>query len=140
MTMLTENDVVNAVCKKIKNEGYTIKKKCNTNQKGIDIVGEKDGSTIYIEAKGGTSSKPKTKRYGKPFNSNQVKDHVAKALLTTCETISNKSGENIDIAMAFPDNEDHRNRIAKIQPVIEKLEIILFWVKEDKSVEKVWFI
>jgi hypothetical protein len=135
--MLTENDVVDATCKAIENEGYTINQKLNTIQKGIDVVGEKNGIKIYIEAKGGTSSKLTTNRYGKPFNGNQVKDHVANALLKTCETISKYHGPNTEVAMAFPDNEEHRDRIAKIQPVIRKLNIILFWVKEDKSVEKV---
>lgn len=68
MMMLTENEVVNATCKEIKNEGYTINQQLSTIQKGIDIVAEKNGIKIYIEAKGGTSSKVGTNRYGKPFN------------------------------------------------------------------------
>ncbi|MEY8001053.1 hypothetical protein AB8U03_12785 [Clostridium sp. Mt-5] len=62
---------------------------------------------------------------------------IANALLKTCETISNYFGPDTEVAMAFPDKKEHRDRIAKIQPIIKKFNIILFWVKEDKSVERV---
>ena len=73
MTILTENDVVNAVASFLKNNNYTIDIVRSTTQRGIDIEATKpDGTRCFVEAKGATSSKPGSKRYGEEFNNNQI--------------------------------------------------------------------
>ena len=79
--MLTENDVVDAVCEHLIQNGFTIQNQLTTRERGIDIVAlnPATGAETLIEAKGETSSKGHTKRFGKPFHSAQVKVHVAEA-------------------------------------------------------------
>lgn len=53
--MLTENDVIAAVCNKLEHMGFDIKQKLHTSEPGIDIIAVRDGFTLLIEAKGETS-------------------------------------------------------------------------------------
>ena len=78
--MLTESDVIKAVCRFLGSRGYRVTQALNEMQTGDDIVAwSADGKKIMIEAKGETSSKSHTSRFGKPFSSGQVLDHVSKA-------------------------------------------------------------
>ncbi len=43
---------------------------------------------LYIEAVGGTSSEPSSKKYGKQFDRSQIKVHISELLYATAETIS----------------------------------------------------
>lgn len=93
--MLRENDIVEKLAEFLQNNGYEIEQKLTTNQTGIDIIAENDFGKIYIEAKGETSASKTSKRYGLPFNRNQVKSHISVALLATMNVISSKpSGIN----------------------------------------------
>ena len=77
MPILTENDVVSAVSFFLKRQGYTIGQALSTSQKGIDIEATKpDGTRCLIEAKGATSSRPSSNRYGLEFDNNQIKNHI----------------------------------------------------------------
>ena len=73
--MLTEDDVVEAVCGFLAGNGYRIVTRCNTTQRGEDIVAVSDatGVTLRIEAKGETSNLSSSSRYGKAFSSAQCK-------------------------------------------------------------------
>ena len=66
--MLTENDVVEAVALYLSGSGYSIESTCTTGQTGVDIVAIEtaSGRRLRVEAKGGTSSKDHTERFGKP--------------------------------------------------------------------------
>lgn len=79
--MLYENDVIEAVCKYLKDQDFNMLSKCTTTEKGDDIVAKHlfGKYNLYIEAKGETSSIERTSRYGKPFTDKQMLDHVAKA-------------------------------------------------------------
>src|SRR4051794_27602850 len=80
--MLTENDVVEAVAAHLPSLGYIVEATCTTTQRGIDIVARhgRTGRRLRVEAKGGTSSKDHTDRYGKCFSPGQVVSHVSRAL------------------------------------------------------------
>lgn len=81
---------------------------------------------IIVEAKGETSSKSHTKRFGKPFSAGQVFDHVGKAVLKALRVAS--SGE-ARAAVAFPDNPHHRREIEQVRPAVERAGIGVFWVQ-----------
>ena len=71
--MLTENRIVDLVCDQLEFDGLTISQKLDTTQTGIDIVAVSEtGKKYFVEAKGATSSKESTKRYGQEFNKSQV--------------------------------------------------------------------
>jgi hypothetical protein len=79
--MLTEDDVVDSMCGYLKAAGYRILKRCNTAEKGIDIVAllPDRSSQLLIKAKGETSAREGSKRHGKPFDGAQVRVHVAES-------------------------------------------------------------
>jgi len=131
--MLTENQIVKKVTEFLKRKGYKIKQSLNTTQKGIDIIAQNNSEEIYIEAKGETSSLKNSKRYGEPFNKNQVKIHISAALLATIKVISKKpSGDKTKTGIALPDNNEHRSIIHEIKPILKKLDIQIFWVDNTK--------
>ncbi|KSA11550.1 hypothetical protein I600_3874 [Maribacter dokdonensis DSW-8] len=130
--MLTENEIVEKVADFLEIKGYNIKQFLQTNQRGIDIIAEKENEVLYVEAKGETSATKTTKRFGKPFDRNQVKSHISVALLATMKVISSKpNGNNTKVGIALPDNDEHRKVIKKIIPALNQLDIILFWVTKD---------
>ena len=72
--MLDENAVVDAVCRFLGQHGYSIKSRCSTAERGIDVCAEKSatGQRIHVEAKGATSSRPTSPRFGKPYTQSQA--------------------------------------------------------------------
>ena len=80
--MLTENDVVELVSAELQRTGFKIEQQLSTTQTGIDIVATSPEGVYYgVEAKGATSSKLESPRYGKEFNKSQVKTHIGMALV-----------------------------------------------------------
>jgi hypothetical protein len=134
--MLTENDVVSAVCNKLKEINFEIRQSLHTSEKGIDIIAFKDNYKLFIEAKGETSATITSSRYGKTFNSNQIKNHIGKALLAVSKIISeHQDSKDIGVAIALPDNICHRKVIKEIDYVLTKLGVYVFWVKDINTVE-----
>lgn len=136
--MLTESEVIVATSQFLKSQRFQITQALSEIEQGVDIEGvTPDGATEFsVEAKGETSSKPSTARFGKPFDSKQVFDHVSKAFY--CAARDNSKG--LLAGIALPCNEAHVTRVEKIAPALRRLGIEIFWVLPDGSVkvEKVW--
>lgn len=131
--MLTENDIVEKVTDFLKANGYRIIQSLNTNQQGVDIIAETEFEKLYIEAKGETSALKTSKRFGLPFNRNQVKAHISVALLATMKIISSlPAGNKTKVGIALPDIESHRQVIKKITPALKKLNIKIYRVSKTK--------
>jgi hypothetical protein len=137
LPMLTESEVITAVCIFLKNEGWKIESTCTETEKGDDIVAVNDKSHVVavIEAKGETSSKNHTARYGKPFSFSQVKAHVAKAFFRAAKSI----GENRVGGLALPNTKAHKSCVAEIETALRQLRLEVFWVSTDGNVEKSGF-
>jgi len=132
-TMLTENDIVEKVTDFLKSKGYRINQSLTTNHQGIDIIAETEFEKLYNEAKGETSSVETSKRFGLPFNRNQVKTHISVALLATMKVISSMPAENkTKVGIALPDTEEQRIVINKIIPALNKLDIRIYWVTKTQ--------
>ena len=132
--MLTENDVVTAVSNYLKEKGYTIDQALTTSQQGIDIVAtHPTHGKCLVEAKGATSSKISSNRYGKEFNNNQIKTHVGVALLKSFQTI--QINKDAHVVIALPDNSGHRKIIDSMRYPIKKSGIKVFFVSNESSVE-----
>lgn len=129
--MLTEDDVVNKVRDYLVRHGWQIVSRASARQHGIDLVAERDGVTLEVEAKGAGSSKSETARYGKHFNKSQVFDHVAKAVLKALRVTS--VGTSL-AAIALPDNQDHRNEVKRASLALHRAGIGVFWVSESGAV------
>lgn len=135
--MLTENDVIDAVCDYLERHKYRVENKLTTSEKGVDIVvvHEETGAEFLIEAKGETSSKEGTKRFGKSFNSAQVKVHVAEAFFQAARVLPNGPSTSRRVAIALPDTSLHRNYVGEIRYAIERLGIEVLFVDENRIVK-----
>lgn len=127
--MLTENDIVDEVVSFLKSKGWTISGSCNTVQRGVDIVAIKGEQTLMIEAKGQTSSKEISAKFGKEFSYGQKVDHIAKALLKSAETM--EKNPNANIAMAFPKDAGHYKIVSGIRDFLSQNHIAVYWVEPD---------
>jgi Holliday junction resolvase-like predicted endonuclease len=130
--MLTENDVIKNVAEELNKTGYNNIETVDTFQKGYDIIAEKNGIKLFIEAKGQTSSKH-SNREGKEFTHAQKKNHVAMAVYKTMQTIENNKGCKVGIA--FPGDIAHRKIIERIRPSLDKLKINVYFVNDNKKVD-----
>ena len=81
--MLDENDITEAMSAFLISNGWQITQKLSTREKGVDLKAKKpDGSEIWVECKGGTSSFKGSNRFGKPYTPSQVFDRVSKGAYT----------------------------------------------------------
>lgn len=132
INMLTENDVIKYVAEELKKTGYNNIETVDTFQKGYDIIAEKNGIKLFIEAKGQTSSKH-SDRGGKEFTHAQKKNHVAMAVYKTMQTIENNKG--CEVGIAFPGDIAHMRIIERIRPSLDKLKINVYFVNDNKKVD-----
>ena len=128
--MLTESNVISAVCDYLRKNGYEIRQQLSETEKGDDIIAVRGAETLLIEAKGETSSKETSNRYGKLFTRSQVHDHVAMAFYRAAKM----RRDNVRVGMAFPDNQHHRDMVNEICDAIRDLGVGLYWVSADGSV------
>lgn len=125
---LTENDVVKAVRTHLEAAGWTTHG-ISTAERGVDIIATQGSRRMEIEAKGATSSKAGTRRYGLGFTPNQVRSHVSVALYTAAAVTSRN--DKCRAALALPDDAAHRAVVARIGPALKRLEIAVFWVDAE---------
>ena len=131
--MLNENDVIEAVCAYLPSQDYRVVGKKKTTQQGTDIVAmNHSGARLFVEAKGETSSKRKSARYGKPFNASQLFDHTAKALYTTTKLRCLHPQDHV--ALAFPAHAPIRTLTLPIMPALALLRIDVLWVNPQGEV------
>lgn len=129
---LYENDVIDFVIQYLEANGFRILSSSDTYSRGYDIVAEKDGKKLYIEAKGQTSSKPGTSRYGKEFNRNQKMDHVSKAIYSALKAKNQHTRAQVGIAL--PADEVHIELIEAVIPSLKQIGIQVFLVAENGKV------
>jgi hypothetical protein len=131
--MLTENEIIKHTCVFLQNNGYRIISQCNTDEKGIDIAAfHSEKGVCCIEAKGQTSSKKDSARFGKKFDSTQINTHIAVAILKSFKTKQNPGVTNV--AISLPDDEGHRRVLDSIDLSLKKSGIKVFLVSGDGSV------
>ncbi len=132
--MITENDVIKWVTVYLTRGNWKILGTSTTPQHGPDIVAKSDtGREIWIEAKGQTSSKEGTRRYGKEFNRSQKEDHLGRALLKCCQYLSERT--DLIVAPALPSDLLNSELVRRIQPALQRLKIISFLVNERGGVD-----
>ena len=136
--MLYETDVIEAVCQHIEARGYSIRQKLNTTQHGIDVIASSAAPRsleLCVEAKGETSQRNGSERFGKPFDSAQVKVHVAEAFSTGAELrFAKGASDSRRVALAFPKTALHLRYVASIEAAFTVLQLGVFWVAADRTV------
>jgi hypothetical protein len=134
-SMLTENDVIDAVCKFLTARGFQILQPRSTQETGDDLVAERTKTEqlrISIEAKGETSARGTSARFGSGFNSAQINVHVAEAVYRALAVLSRNQGEHAGIA--FPVTAHHKRRVDSVRPLLKKLDVAIFWVNREREV------
>ena len=128
--MLSETDVINSVCAKLESLGYKTRQRFKATESGINIVAVKDGAMpieLYIQTKGEASSK----------NANVQLD-VADALYKAITILALRAErDQVMPAIAFANNPAYQKHVRVIQPILDQLGIVIFWVKSKNSVEVV---
>ena len=125
--MLSEDQIVDAVCSELARRGWTILSRAGTTERGADVRAAKDNRVLVVEAKGETSNRATSARYGKPFDSGQIVDHIGKALVQALIAISDG---NLG-AIALPAEARHRRVINKMSAALAKAGVIVLWVLPD---------
>jgi len=132
---MDENDVIAAVCPYLERQGYRIIHQCTTTQHGVDIIAERtdSGKKMYVEAKGGTSSRAGSARYGKPYTRNQIFDRVSKGVFTGLQ-MRQEHPKPDEIVLAFPELKSVHDYLDSVHALLKQLEIIVVLVRDDNQV------
>ena len=129
-----ENAVVTAICDHLSAEGFEIKQQLSTTERGVDVVAEHPQTKIraFVEAKGGTSSRKDSERYGKPYTPSQVFDRVAKGIFTCLQLrTENPDKKAVRVILAIPEKPAHFKRyIATVSPSLDSVGIEVWFAKE----------
>jgi hypothetical protein len=123
--MVNEDDVVEATARALRSTGWTITQQLTTKATGVDLIAERHGQRLLVEAKGYTSASVTSARYGKPFSPNQLWDHAAKAIYKALAVVS--AGEDL-AAVALPDDPRTVAIVAAVQPALDSLGVHVIWV------------
>lgn len=129
--MLTEDAVIYLLCEHLTADGWKIVSKALADQRGTDVVATRAGIRLEVEAKGGQLEGS----HGAVWPAVQSGasegpcpgEAVFKALAVVAEGKARA-------AIAFPDSRRHRSLVEPVRPALERLEITVFWVREDGTV------
>ncbi len=130
--MLTEDAVIDAVIDYLQGHDYQVTSRASVREHGHDLVAERSGGRLIIEAKGAGSSKKGTSRFGLEFTSSQVFTHVAKAVLKALRVVHDGHAWS---AIALPDTPPHRKEIDQVESALRTADVGVFWVDERGEVE-----
>ena len=139
-SMLSEEDVIEVVCDCLKERGYEIEQQLGPAEHGYDIIAKKVAPlgtvSMYVEAKGATSSSPASNCFGQEFNASQVRTHISVAMYKACEVLSllTEGTDTIQSGIALPNDKNHVKAVDKIRSSLAKLGIYLFLVNNDRTV------
>ena len=123
-----EDDVKKAMEAWLKTQGYSdVEARLGTRQ-GYDVEGvhPTSGKRLVIECKGEASS-------GNQHSSSWTK--VATAFLTSLNETEDIKSSN-DVAMAFPDTKEFRDRMNHLPAFCKRQCISVYWVAEDGQVKQ----
>ena len=135
---MNENEVIDAVCSHLQREGWTITQRQHTTQQGVDVIARdpRTGRECYIEAKGGTSAREGSARFGKAFSSSQVLDHVSKAVFAAIQQRTEKPDrEMAEVAIAVPGDRNHRRYLEPVAQTLASAGIHVMLVSESGGIE-----
>lgn len=134
-----EGNVVEALVRYLRSEGWVIVSKANTHSKerGVDIHASRGTTTLLVEAKGYPSKDyrdPRRAAEQKRTNPvNQAQQWYSHALLKVLRLQSKHP--DAKVALAFPDFSRYRALFQETRVGLEKLGVAFLLVKEDGDVE-----
>ena len=137
MALVDENEIIEAICAYLGSNGYVVHQRLHTTQHGIDIIAAETatGRTHYIEAKGGTSSRHGSARFGKEYTQSQVFDRVAKGVFTALELrAAHPDRDQSIVSLAVPDGRFFCRYLIPVAPHLAAAGLQLLLVASDHRV------
>ncbi len=134
---MDENEIVEALCVHLQGNGHTIVERRRTTDQGVDIVARHaaSGRMVYIEAKGGTSSRQGSARFGKAYTDSQIFNRVAKGVYTALALrAQHPRWEAADVVLAVPASAQFTRYLAPVLPQLRMIGITVFVVADNKAV------
>lgn len=133
---MDENEVIAGICAHLIASGCHVEQRLHTTERGIDIIAREPEShrRILIEAKGGTSSRIGSERYGRPYTQTQVFDRAGKGIFTALKMRADHSEEDVLCVLATPDTQWFRMYLAKVALLVKPLGIEVWLLSSDGSV------
>ena len=133
---MDENEVIDKLCKHLKSKGWHVDSYVAAGVRGIDVVAKNPlGQIFHIEAKGGTSSDPKSARYGSPFTKSQVFDVTSKGLMQCFHHIA-KNDPKTRTAFVYPSGKYFAQYIDPILPLLQSAGLCLFRVNANNTIDE----
>jgi hypothetical protein len=136
---MDENAVIGALCTYLEANHYEVQQRLHTSQQGIDIIAKhsQTGRGIVIEAKGATSSREGSARFGLGFTATQVFDRVAKGVFTSLELRAQfPDRSQTDVGLAVPDAPGFRKYLGRVKEQLHAAGLRIFLVAEDLTVSE----
>jgi hypothetical protein len=134
---LDENAVIEGLCAHLQREGYSIDQRLHTTQQGVDIIAtHATGRRLLVEAKGATSSREGSARYGMGFTGSQVFDRMAKGVFTTLKLRAQyQDRQQTEVALAVPDLPGFRRQLEAVKRELSAAGLRVFLVAETSVSE-----
>ena len=136
---MDENEVIRAVCDHLEKTGHKIIQSLNTTQQGIDVIAESSSSRrrIFVEAKGSTSSRKSSPRFGKPYTSSQIFDRVAKGIFTVLQLREKyQDHETTDVFLAVPEEPRFIRHLLTVKETLHSRSVGVFLVDQNGDVRR----
>ncbi|MFA5687776.1 MAG: hypothetical protein WC959_01280 [Kiritimatiellales bacterium] len=131
---MDENETIEKLCDFLIKQGWKIKSKVLAGERGIDVEAIDPNNKLFlIEAKGSTSSKKGSSRFGKPYKKTQVFDVASKGLMLCFHHLMKKS--SCDIGFVYPANKHFSFYIDPLVPMLTSIGLTLFCVHANGHVE-----
>lgn len=101
-------------------------------QQGVDVEAKRGDELILIEVKGAKVNKLEAQKKSKIFSANQIKTHLAVAILKAL----NMKKENLDadVGIAHPNTKEIRELVDPIISFLKMLSIKHYWVSSDGNI------
>jgi len=132
--MLNENHVVEAVKIYLQAKGFEIISSSYTDQTGWDIHAKKKQLNLKIEAKGETSSKPYTQRYGQKQTKGQHRQNLEAAIFKLLWGKLQEGKDQVQYGLAIPRNGFYEYYLDVLKPFFREQGTKIFWVEESGRV------
>jgi len=131
---LTEDKVTEIFSNYLSNQHWQILSRALGRAHGADIVAELDGKILCIEAKGGGSQSPNTKRYGQPFTRLQCQKHTDVAFACIPRMMARYKPDYVGIVL--PDDLYHQESVNETLPAIKQLGAGVWLVSAEKNIKE----
>ncbi|SIS62729.1 hypothetical protein [Salimicrobium flavidum] len=129
--VMDEDTVNEIVAEYLKRNGFENVSFLTGKQTGVDVQGEKEDWNVLVESKGSQANDHEGETV---FDGGQIKTHTYMQVCKLMELREESNPSNI-MVMANPDIPRIRKRVKAIESSIKELDIVQFWVKENRDVE-----